>query len=142
MPNTRLHSKRITAAGGAALLLVLLGSTAAQAAPPPADESASGNVVQLGEPTPLGTCTGPLCGRVKNHSNSDTDLWIINNWPPETANGAFVKPGETSTKYFKDTDGFYIPTGCKGVRSWAPDLKGGYWYKINDLHSGTVKVDC
>ncbi len=96
-----------------------------------------------GDPVPLGTCTaGVICGTVQNAGGSDDDLWIINNWPPDTASGAFLSPGETSTKYFKDTDGFYIPTGCKGVRSWAPDLSGGAWYKMPDTFHSTIRLDC
>ncbi|WP_206790299.1 hypothetical protein [Amycolatopsis sp. MtRt-6] len=87
-------------------------------------------------------CTGPACGTIKNSSSSDGDLWIINNWPPENASGAFLRPGETSTKYFRDTDGVYIPSGCKGVRSWAPDWPGGVWYKFSDLFNETVRLDC
>jgi hypothetical protein len=91
---------------------------------------------------PLGTCTAVFCGRIKNSGSSDGDLLIINNWPPESASGAWLRPGETSTKYFKDTDGVYIPSGCKGVRDWAPDWSGGYWYKISDLFNETVRLDC
>ncbi|MDQ1292312.1 MAG: hypothetical protein QG608_190 [Actinomycetota bacterium] len=105
----------------------------------------SGQVLQRagsGTVTPFGTCTLAFCGTVRNASNSDTDLWIINNWPPENADGAFVPPGGTSRSYFKDTDGFYVPTGCKAVRDWAPDLSGGSWYKINDLFNETIRLDC
>ncbi|MFC6090679.1 hypothetical protein [Saccharothrix lopnurensis] len=98
----------------------------------------SGNGVEAMGPN----CAEPLCGKIKNSSSSDDDLWIINNWPPETASGAFLRPGETSSKYFKDTDGVYIPTGCKGVRDWAPDWDGGYWYKFSNLFSETVRFDC
>ncbi|CAM3574343.1 hypothetical protein KIPE111705_14770 [Kibdelosporangium persicum] len=91
---------------------------------------------------PLGTCTLVFCGRIKNSGSSDGDLWIIDNWPPENASGAFLRPGETSTKYFKDTDGVYIPTGCKGVRDWAPDWSGGAWYKFSNLFDETVRLDC
>ncbi|MEU8379864.1 hypothetical protein [Streptosporangium sp. NPDC048865] len=130
---------------GAALLLALLGSNAAHADTPPApDES---NVIDLsGEVSLMGNCdtVGPvtLCGRINNRSSSDDDLWIINNWPPETANGAFVPPGGNSTTYFRDTDGVYIPTGCKGVRSLATDLGGGYWYKISNGQTWTIDLQC
>jgi hypothetical protein len=139
--------KSAMAVSGAAILMALLGSSAAHAAPPPADESRTGNVIDLGGGfSTQGNCTdigiGELCGTVKNHSNSDTDLWVINNWPPETANGAFARPGESSKKYFKDTDGFYVPSGCKGKRSLAPDLAGGYWYKIPDTFNSTVEIVC
>jgi len=92
--------------------------------------------------TPFGTCTWVFCGTVRNASNSDDDLWIIDNWPPENANGAFLPPGGNSRDHFKDTDGFYVPGWCKAVRDWAPDLDGGYWYKINDLFDETIRLEC
>jgi hypothetical protein len=103
---------------------------------------AVGETPDPGTPEILGNCTGPLCGTIRNSNASDGDLWIIDNWPPERANGAFLKRGETSTKYFKDTDGVYIPSWCTGVRDWAPDFAGGYWYKVSDLFNETIRLDC
>ncbi|MFF0449861.1 hypothetical protein ACFYT4_26190 [Streptomyces sp. NPDC004609] len=131
------------AAAAVAALMVptaLSGTAAASDAPvasrPQAGEKLQSTVGALGE------CTWVFCGTVGNHSAANADLRITNNWPPGSGSTAYVKPGQSSRQYFKDTDGFLIPSGCTGVRAWAPDYPGGYWYKITDIYNDTVRLVC
>ncbi|MBE8516093.1 hypothetical protein ILP97_00910 [Amycolatopsis sp. H6(2020)] len=133
----------------------MMATTAAMAATPAEAQPARspGCIVAVAVPAAVVAFSAPesaapvadtveCTGTIKNSTSSDGDLWIINSWPPEIASGAFLRPGEKSTKYFRDTDGVYIPSGCKGVRSWARDWPSGAWYKFSDLFDETVRLNC
>lgn len=105
-------------------------SQSASAAPVSASQSASTpSLANLA----AGNCTGPLCGKVGNDSTSKSNILVVNGWPNTCAKCVkkALKPGQRSTIYFKDTDGFYIPTGWKAHdRSYG--TFGAGWHKITD----------
>jgi hypothetical protein len=142
--------KRLVIAGLAGLFC--LGVPAAAAGP--AAASAQAPAAQLaaapaatapaGGPTALrGECTLIFCGWVGNSSSSATYIVATDNWPPSNGNWQYLYPGQGSP--FRDTDGFYVPTGCRAVPQGAqapPTYYGGQWHKISDLFSYTVRVSC
>lgn len=75
-----------------------------------------------------GTCTviGGIsaCGRVYN--SGAYNVLVTDNWPGGTGHVYTLSPGYWSP--FKDTDGFFVPSGmCFDI--W----RGPQWVKINDL---------
>jgi hypothetical protein len=89
-----------------------------------------------------------LCGRVINHSLSDSWLKVANKWNCNgsgTACGsvAVIDPGEASVDkpQMTDADGVYIPSGCTGTMS-GDTLKSG-WHKISNMIGYyRVRVNC
>jgi hypothetical protein len=60
-------------------------------------------------------CTWPLCGSVTNSHGSERKLVISDDWSAERGTKKVVNVGESSSKYIKDTDAFWVPTGCKAI---------------------------
>lgn len=91
---------------------------------------------------PLGDCTlWIVCGEIRHHEDSAKPyLGITDNWPPEFGNVAYIYRGKSSTDYFKDTDGFLVPSGCVG-RSGSLWYGAG-WHKIFDFNKLTIRIEC
>lgn len=83
-----------------------------------------------------GTCTkaGPvtLCGKVTLLKGSARSMAVGNNWNGACAGTKkYLRAGETSTRFFKDTDCFEVPSGHHahvGTLTYGP----GYDYKVRD----------
>lgn len=60
-----------------------------------------------------GTCTkvGPitLCGKVTLLKGSSRSLAVGNGWNGTCTGKKYIRPGETSTRFFKDTDCWEVP---------------------------------
>lgn len=95
-----------------------------------------------------GTCTkaGPitLCGKVSLLKGSARSLKVGNNWNGSCVGTIkYIRPGETSSRFFKDTDCFEVPSGYHahvGTTSYnaGKDVKvrDGQHFKVT-LHRGS-----
>ncbi|MEC3891648.1 hypothetical protein [Nocardiopsis sp. LDBS1602] len=127
---------------------------------PPAEAAPEGYVpfveVDFTEDTQtMGNCTaGIICGKISNESSRS--VRIGNNWCGDesvsvggpscggsgTGSGyKWLKAGETSSKYFKDTDTFGVIKGCTITGywdSWVPGSAFAYtvdkttWFRVRD----------
>lgn len=78
---------------------------------------------------------GWVCGKLYN--NGSVGIGIIGSWGQSYSK--ILWPGENSTKYFSDTDGFYVGPGyCADLKRYAPrgvvirHTYGPGNHKIND----------
>lgn len=86
-----------------------------------------------------GTCTViagiAKCGYASNHPFSQLNIRVTNGWPAGSAGSSTVGLAPGSGSPYRDTDGYYIPSGgCVGL------TRGPVWIKITDLQSVQVKV--
>ena len=60
-----------------------------------------------------GTCTkvGPvtLCGKVTSYSGSVRSIAVGNGWNGTCTGKKYIRPGESSTRFFKDADCYEVP---------------------------------
>ncbi len=106
-------------------ILLILGTTLALVL---------GSNIAAAPPAHAGNCTiswgNAICGRVTNVGTIGVRL--ISGWPSTL--GAYLRPGETSTKYHKDTDGIVVYPGHRaqicipGICRW----HGPGYVKITD----------
>lgn len=88
-----------------------------------------------------GTCTARvLCGVVNVSDASQANVSITDRWP--AGNVHVLTPGQRSSIYFKDTDGYRVPSNCTAVVNGVLRKSGGVWHKINDLQHVTIKAEC
>ena len=85
------------------------------------------------------------CGRIVNSIYNDRNLTITNKIPAGagTMMGLPIGKGSDSYTYFKDADGFYVPSGCIAyVYPWNVQRSGGVWWYINDGDNIAVTLKC
>lgn len=72
----------------------------------------------LAAPAHAGTCTkvGPvtLCGKVTLLTGSSRSMAVGNGWNGTCLGKKYLRPGETSTRFFRDADCYEIPSGHHG----------------------------
>ncbi|MET7808349.1 hypothetical protein [Micromonospora chersina] len=102
----------------------------------PANAVAGGGAGTFGK-----DCTLPLCGIATNDHGSERKLVISDNWPAEQGTKKVLAAGETSRKHFKDTDAFWVPTGCKAM-AFRGGTYGPGWQRIRDNQHLTLRIDC
>lgn len=93
-------------------------------------------VAAFAAPASAGTCSWAGCGDVYNRCDSGSSILIVNGWP-NYASGVTKKRLDrchASAEFFRDTDGFYVPTGWK---AWdrAYGTFGQGWHKITDAQN-------
>lgn len=86
--------------------------------------------------------TTGLCGVVNNLSSSNRSLLVAKNWPlfgaPDTVR---VYPGQSSKRYIRDADGYFVPYGCSAYTvGWGYVAPG--WHKLTDGQTANVKLTC
>jgi len=96
----------------------------------------SGGVAVAG-PASAGTCTivtssWHLCGKVTAVGNCG--VRISNGWPANYGTQRTLYNGQSSTRYFRDTDAYMIPTKCRTGAL----MKKGVWIKVRDGMNVTV----
>lgn len=93
-----------------------------------------GGGVVVASPAFAGNCTSVLgikfCGKVTNYSSSKCTVRISNGWPQNYGTIHYLYPGQSSTRFYADTDAVYVPSSCFGAY---PPVERNKWVKINDL---------
>ncbi|MGB4768161.1 MAG: hypothetical protein WBP22_02780 [Candidatus Saccharimonas sp.] len=133
----RTLGKRVVLILAALALILGAASFSQEASAAPAAQAA---VAQQGVATGL-AAKGPacdwslgfVCGYLKN--TGKVGIGIIGSWGQSYSK--ILQPGEASTKYFQDTDGFYIGPGyCARTSLWV-----GRAYKYKYYGSGNHKIN-
>lgn len=125
-----------------ALLATVLAAPSAQAEPGKSPKVRAGEEITA-QPMGLACDLYFSCGTVYSDPGSDRYINIVDNWPPEFGNVRGIAPGQVSTRWFRDTDGFWISPGCVGINIITPWLiYYSGWHKISDIATIRVRVDC
>lgn len=111
---------------------------------------AAGSIIFTAPAASAGDCRGIFCGRVTNANDSRYTILIGADWNANqgrpTGSTRDLRPGENSSNFIKDVDGYLL---VRGVCAWFSGSGGttqaknyitgdGRWHKINDTFNYTL----